>query len=904
MMKVSNGRCVRRLGLRAMKTAKTRNIVAVLAIALTTILFTSIFTIAASINYSYQQENFRQMGGDCHGAVKYVTWEQVEELRTDPLIEDSFARLFVGLLTEPPFQKTHVEVSYIEPNGAPHYFCEPVEGRLPQEGTDEMATDTHILALLDVEPKVGAKVTLPVTIDCGAGGVKIVERTFTLSGWWEYDSAVIANHVLLPRSGAQELADLSGGDFMSMTGTWNLDVMFKNALNIRQKLETVLENHGYQSEEPGKEDYLDIGVSWAHTASRFTDVFGLSGVLAIAAVLLLIIFTGYLIIYNVFQISVTNDIRFYGLLKTIGTTPRQLKRIIRQQALLLSCIGIPLGLLLGFVIGNVLTPVIMARMSYKNAFVSFNPWIFLGAAAFSLVTVFLSCARPGRMAARVSAVEAVRYTEGAQTQKRASGRAPVKKTVGGASLPQMAWANLGRSRSKTVVTVVSLTLAVVLMTLTHTFTSGFDLEKYLSTFVCTDFIVGHADTFAASRGRGFRSSASAVPEEVIADVDAQSGITESGRVYGLSWNVQEFVTQDWLRQSWRLWQGEEAAQRQVDLAEHLSDGRVTTSAMLYGMEDFPLSKLNVMEGDLEPLKDPTLNAIAAVGDVDDYGNFLPDAAWAKVGDTVTLRYVSEWMYVDHATGEELSSEEVNARYSRMETDTFSRVAKVYEQKDYTVCALVTVPRAFSFRYGHIGGDNYVLGAEQFKQDTGTDLIMIYTYDVAEESNAAMEGFLADYTEIVQPDFDYESKQTYLDEFEGFRSMFLTMGGALSFIIGLVGVLNFINAVLTGIMTRKREFAVLQSVGMTGKQLKTMLVCEGLYYTILALTLSLALSLVLGPLAGNALSRLFWFFTYRFTVLPVALTLPVFLLLGAAVPLMVYRSIARSTIVERLREAEG
>jgi len=912
MMKVSNGRCVRHLGFRAMKAAKTRNIVAVLAIVLTTILFTSLFTIAASINCSYQQSNFRRMGGDCHGGIKYVTWEQVEALRTDPLIEDSVARLYVGMLTEPPFNKSHVEVSYIEPDGASHFFCEPVEGRLPQEGTDEMATDTHILALLGVEPKVGTQITLPVTIDCGAGGNKIVERTFTLSGWWEYDSAVIANHVLLPLSGAQELLTLSGaqetdklsgGDFMCITGTWSLDVMFKNALNIRRNLETVLENHGYQNEEPGKEDYLDIGVSWAHTASRFTDVFDLSAILAIAAVLLLIIFTGYLIIYNVFRISVTNDIRFYGLLKTIGTTPRQLKRIIRQQALLLSCIGIPLGLLLGFVIGNVLTPVIAARMSYKKAVVSFNPWIFLGAAAFSLVTVFLSCARPGQMAARVSAVEAVRYTEGAQTQKRASGRAPVRKTSGSASLPQMAWANLGRSRSKTVVTVVSLTLAVVLMTLTYTITSGIDLERWLSSFVCTDFIVGHADQFTVASGGGFRSSYNAVPENLIADLDARSGVTESGRVYGLSWNVQEFVTQDWLRQGW-LRQGEEAAQRQVDLAEHLPDGRVTTSAMLYGMEDFPLSKLNLIEGDLEPLKDPTQNAIAAVGDVDDFGNFLSDAAWAKVGDTVTLRYVSEWMCVDLVTGEELSTEEMNARYSRLEYDTFSLVPTVYEQKDYTVCALVTVPFAISFRYGNTGGDNYVLGAEQFKQDTGTDFIMLYSYDVAEETNAAMEEFLADYTETVQSDFDYESKQTYLDEFESFRSMFLTLGGALSFIIGLVGVLNFINAVLTGIMTRKRELAVLQSVGMTGKQLKTMLVYEGLYYTLLALALSLALSLALGPLAGNALSRLFWFFTYRFTVLPVVLMLPVFLLLGITVPLTVYRSIARSTIVERLREAEG
>ena len=70
MIKVSNGSCIRRLGFRAMKAARTRNTVAVLAIALTTVLFTSLFTIAASINYSLQQENFRRAGGDAHGTVK------------------------------------------------------------------------------------------------------------------------------------------------------------------------------------------------------------------------------------------------------------------------------------------------------------------------------------------------------------------------------------------------------------------------------------------------------------------------------------------------------------------------------------------------------------------------------------------------------------------------------------------------------------------------------------------------------------------------------------------------------------------------------------------------------------------------------------------------------------------
>ena len=80
-MKVSNGKTIRRLGWRSMKAARTRNLIAVLAIALTTVLFTSLFTIAMSINDGFQQSNFRQVGGFSHGGFKYLTEEQFNDLK-------------------------------------------------------------------------------------------------------------------------------------------------------------------------------------------------------------------------------------------------------------------------------------------------------------------------------------------------------------------------------------------------------------------------------------------------------------------------------------------------------------------------------------------------------------------------------------------------------------------------------------------------------------------------------------------------------------------------------------------------------------------------------------------------------------------------------------------------------
>ena len=110
--------------------------------------------------------------------------------------------------------------------------------------------------------------------------------------------------------------------------------------------------------------------------------------------------------------------------------------------------------------------------------------------------------------------------------------------------------------------------------------------------------------------------------------------------------------------------------------------------------------------------------------------------------------------------------------------------------------------------------------------------------------------------------------------------------------------------MTGILSRRREFAVLQAVGMTGKQLKTMLVCEGLFYALGAAGTALVLSVLLNPLAGSLLETMFWFFSAHFTIIPVLLVLPIFILLGYFIPTMMYRHAAKHSVVERLREAEA
>ena len=724
-------------------------------------------------------------------------------------------------------------------------------------------------------------------------------QTFTLSGWWEKDEASPASQVIIPESRVNAVLDEVGvtppGD-NNNTGVWNMDVMLESgSRHIEVDLNQILANHGYQSEDITADNYINIGVNWGYTGATIAENADPMTVIFVVVMLLLILFTGYLIIYNVFQISVAGDVRFYGLLKTIGTTPRQIRRMIRQQALLLSVVGIPLGLVLGWLVGKALVPVVVGQLDGVETVTSTSPWIFVGSALFALVTVFISCFRPGRMAGRVSPIEALRYTE-------ASGRSKGSRKKEKVSLFSMARANLGRSRGKTVVTIVSLALAVVLFQLVVTFVGGFDMDKYVSRNLATDFEVANAGYFQSLAGEGFNADR-ALSENDIAAIEAAGGITSGGRTYGQTTGIQEFITEDQLRainERWLAMGGvddiDAAIDDIVDRSLKNDDGLVATSAKVYGMEQACLDQLTVIDGDLSALNDPSRHAIAAAYSVDDYNNPDPDSHWAKVGDTVSLAYVDEWEYVNLATGAVYSQD---ALPEDVDPYSYTQRAKTYRTVDYTIVATVAVPYSMSYRYS--GNDEYVMGADAFCQETGTSDILYYAFDTEDAATDDMETFLADYTENVNPDLNYESTKIFVDEFNGFRNMFALLGGTLSAIIAVIGVLNVFNAILTGITSRRRELAMLQSIGMTAKQLRRMLVIEGLLYTLGAVALAAVLVLAISPFAGEAVGGIFFWFSYKPTYWPLFVAAPVFAAVGVLIPLASVHRMQRNSVVDRLRE---
>ena len=883
-MNVKNRKCIRRLSWRSLWASRKRNIIAIIAIVLTALLFTSLFTIAMSINSSYEMYTFRQVGGYCHGTFKEVTEEQIQNISAHSNVKAAGKRITIGYMDSGIFAKAPAEVSFMDDNCTEWSFAEPTTGHKPQ-GRNEITMDTYALKLLGVEPKVGAEIELTYTV--GALSQMPYEKTdtFTLAGWWEYEDISPVHYINISEEYAKEIEAEAMSKGLEPFRI-DLNVMMASSLNIRGQMEQVNLDLGYAWDETGEGELVRIGVNWGYTSSQLDESMDATTLIAIVAFLALVIFTGYLIIYNIFQISVTGDIRFYGLLKTIGVTPRQLRRIIRQQALILCVVGIPVGLFLGYVVGAALTPVVIAQttLGVGVSTVSTSPLIFLASALFALFTVLLSCSRPGKIASKVSPVEATKYTEVSQNKKK-------RRTTRGAKVHQMAFANLGRNKGKTILVVISLSLSVVLLNILVTFTGGFDMEKYLAKQTCADFIVSSTGYFGNAH-----NTETFITEEQIAQIQANTNQSLSGCGYKMTgylpygWMSEEH----WLQGMTRYTSVENA--KAMPSQQNRRDDLVSQSALIEGLDESLFEKLTVVEGDISPMFQEDSKAIAVVVRTDDYGNVNNLDSYPPVGSVQTITYIDEGYNIDRRTGN-LCDENTPSEYIQFQISASHDV-------EYTVCAYVTVPNSMSFRY-YTMGYSFVLPIEKLNNDSQHESVpMFYLFDTSDAAaEASAEAYLADLTSDDLSELMYESKATLRAEFEGFQNMFLLMGGLLCAIIGIVGVLNFFNAIMTGILSRKREFAVLQAVGMTNKQLKAMLIYEGLFYALSSAVAAFVLSFMLNPLVGDLLENMFWFFSANFTVVPVLIAIPVFALLGYAIPSIMYGQTAKQSIVERLRKAD-
>ena len=822
------------LAKRSLKAQK--NTIAVLAIMLATLLFTSLFTIAISLQTAMQESNMRTTGTSAHAGIKRLSWEEYEKLSSDTGIKDIGYSIIIGNAVGDDFNKTPTELRYGDETYSELTFITPDTGHLPEQ-KNEIATSRIVLDAMGLPDKVGTQMKVTFTTDTDT-----FTDTFTLCGIWDGDAVAYRQTMLLSKAYTEQVAPVIHGETDGTTppvGTGYIDavMMMPTAWNIEKQALDVTSEYG-----------LDERVS-------INDAYGmatvnLSSMLPLVAGIAVIFIAGYLLIYNVFYISIAQDIRFYGMLKTLGTTARQIRKIVYRKAIKLSIMGIPIGLLLGWPIGRLLLPAIVNMLTDDIRIVTtVNPLIFLVAIFFSAITVFISCQKPAILAAKVSPMEALHYIEqtGGKKKQRRS------KHI---STMMMAKNNLTRNKKKVMIVTLSFALSIVLLNSVYTYVTSFDFDKFVADFSLTDFTV--SDTTVINNYAPYNTAN--VSQDFISQTESLNGLEDIGNIY--LWTSKQPLSENDLA---RL---QELSASSSDIANELENYRVRQEhgVNVYGLDDFSAEYVQVLDGELNTEQ------------------------WkAGTGVYVTpLRMMGDGSLCLYKPGDQISVTQLDGT-----------------NKVYDVLAVVSIPSALQTPLQVDMGLDYIFPTNELLGNmvSADQPAMKTIFNVDEEHQLATENWLKNYTTNTDTALDYLSKVTLRQTFDGMINMYRLVGGALCAILALIGILNFINSITTSILSRYREIAMLQSVGMTGRQVKQMLIYEGIGYSILGLFGSLILSVIASLTVVRMMGAELTYFTWHFTLLPVFLCIIPLLLITAIVPLVCYNKMAQKTVVERLRIAE-
>ena len=514
-MKVKNKAYIRRLAKSILNANKSRRNILLLAIALTSILFTSLFSVALGLGKSMETQTMKTIGTISHGSFKELSDKDISILSKDKDIKEFSIREKVGILDD---EKISAELSYIDNNGFEWSLIEKVKGKFPEKEND-VFIDLATAKKLGYKGEIGEEIEVPFTIEKPYTGEIIEKKSdkFIISGTFQspIDSNVGVGQIYLSKAYVDKLSLPENNN--------DVEVMLKNSFMIRNKLLKIAERNGYKvADNPGNlsGNEIRIGVNFAYLFSGDSSV-DFNTFLPYLAFLILVMVAGYLIINNIFKISVNEDIKLLGLLKTIGMTKPQIKKLVHLESLAVALPAIIVGDIVGISIGKIILNKIFANnemLTDVKLSLAVIILIILFSTAFTLLTVFLSVMRPARYAAKVSPIDASRYNETTIKKKYKSENI---------SLGKLARRQVFSNKFRFISIVLSISLSAVILNSVLTYTSNIDLEKGISDVIVTDYNIASPKYFRYM----YSGSEDGIKDNFIDEIENQKGFKAGGALY-------------------------------------------------------------------------------------------------------------------------------------------------------------------------------------------------------------------------------------------------------------------------------------------------------------------------------------------------------------------------------------
>lgn len=845
MLKNNNTIAEKRISRRSMKANLIRNVFSVLAIVLTTLMFTAVFTICYSIYKNMDTMLLRQQGTRSTIYLDKPTEEQLHEVQRTKKLRAVGIRISAGYVPVDENGDVRLYLDYYDKTEYEKNFLPAVtdvKGHYPVQEDEVMLSQSALSAIEIGQPKQNMEILF--TMEDGT------KKVFRLSGWYKDYTDFSGNRQVFVSKIYVERAGLT----MEENGCLSISAVSGKSQALLEELERKVTLSGEQ----------EFIISYdARSESKGNAVV----LVALAAMIaLIIVASGYLLIYNVMYISVTKDIRFYGMLKTIGASPKQIKRIVKLQVFRLSVYGIPIGIILGSALSFVAMPYVMDMFStgYYTAMprdILFNPVIYVATVLFDLLTVQISCRKPAKLAGRVSPVEALKYN-GINEKSRIK----AKKTGDGGKLYKMAWRNVFRERKRSIIVFTSLFMGMMAFLAVNTFMEGIRLENYVDKYLPYDYnIYLHSGNESMTEEE---MTASAVRlAENIQNID---GVTlfSMNRATAVYLDFDKETYMPFLEQALEDVDNMDTVDDLASFYEENTETDMAYSTWLFSVSTDVIEKHNERAEQKIDVEKFERGEICILGFVDS----KEQAAYMK-GRRLEMTEKTTGRHLDIETGVCMTRE-----------DSFGLDFVGNWIRGGAPSCIIVSDKVMAEMNDNASVDTITASCEPEKEPQVT----------AELSRLTANNDIVIMSQI---------KSELMQEFKTSMSSLNILINAISLILILIGIINFINVMLTGVYTRRKELAVMECVGMTKIQVKRMLMLEGAYYGLITVgmiaTLGSGIMLVVARLTKIAVD--YAVISYPWMQMMVASLL--IMAICVFVPACIYKSVSGESVTERIRVEE-
>lgn len=761
-----------------LKHNKKRSILTICGIILSVALITSIGLFIKSMQNTFLQEAISS-NGSYHISISKEDDEAYDKIYNNPKIDKVGLKESIDSVSLRDDKK--INITQFNKNALELLPYKSIKGELPKKN-GEIALESWILNYMDGKPKLGS--IIRIKLNSGK------EKEFKITG-------------LIKNNSSNQLEGRALGIVYSDKFNINNSTIYATISEKADISDTIRDLKGKFKELESNEEVLRL-LGEGQNENINKSLYQIAGIIIGVVVIATIA-----VIYNSFQISVIERIKQFGLLRAVGATQKQIRKIVLREATLISLIGIPLGLFFGVIALKIVAQIfkIMSSSAFGNLNVIISYKILAISGLVGLVSIYISALIPARFAGKISPLVAISSRALIVKEKIKKNRGRIAKKILGIN-GLMAFKNIKRNKKRFNITVFSITISVTLFIFFTTFINMLNFfntpetESDISQFL----VVGTVD----NKGK------SSLNKNIIDEIK-NNNYTNDVFVHYMNYSSKAAISMD----------KKEASLEKIapDIYEKINlDGKemmkLGVAFDVYDENKLKNSSKYIVSGKIDIDKMKKENGVILVKNqliADKGGYYNGPFTNLKVGDSF---YIHKNILRNDLTKEN-GEKDIKLNFNKEDITKVKVVAIVN-----------TPPYGFFVNPEHLKiiTTKDVLGNIARKDMNKILLDQIQSAEIELKDKSTADEF----QKWIQPFGDRFGVKiiNHVQQMEEQKSSLLQikilMYGFIV-VVSLIGAVNIINTITTNLILRKKEIASLSAIGMTYKNIKKMILTEGILY---------------------------------------------------------------------------